>query len=184
MVTLVACSNTMPELTNQPVEITPGTQHISFAQNQQELKRIQALDLRGQVGMITAKERSSTTFTFQYLVNNDYIISLNIPYTARVAKLQKVGARYYYSEDNNTYSSSSAQEFSKALFGFSVPLEVLNKIVLGIPLETGDKSTAVISGNVIVSQVYNGDTYITYGDFRYLDNKYIVPYAINIRRGT
>ncbi|RIY32195.1 hypothetical protein CJP74_05360 [Psittacicella melopsittaci] len=179
VVTLAACTTRMPDVAQEPVSVVVGSENISFSQNQAALARIQSLDLNGQVGIITSQDRTSTTFTFSSLANGDYSVNLNIPYTARQASLKKVNARYFYSEGGKTYTANNEQEFSKALFGFAVPLTVLNKIVLGIPL---DPSNAVVRGNVLASQVYDGNTLITYGDYRLLDNKYLVPFAISIQR--
>lgn len=188
-ITLAGCSSTMPSQTTQQVTLTPGTENISYSDNQKALLQVTGLELKGQVGIITAKERSSTTFTFEYFPTNDYNIRLDVPYTAKTANVRKIGRTYYYTEGKQTYSANSESKFAKALFGFEVPLTVLHKIVLGIALENPKvsakgNSNLTINGNVVTSQVYQDNYYITYGDFKYLNNKIIVPQSISIRRGT
>ncbi|RIY33208.1 outer membrane lipoprotein LolB [Psittacicella hinzii] len=178
--TFLASCTTMPESAKQPISVTAGTEDISFTQNQTKLQQIASLDLSGQVGIITAEDRSSTTFTLDYLANGNYQVSLNIPYSTKVAKVEKKDRRYIYSSDGKTYYANNEREFTIALFGFAVPLDLLKQIILGMPLE-GSSDVQVV-GNVLSSQVYNNDTFITYGNYKF-DGQVIVPTAISIKRG-
>ncbi|MFC6276213.1 lipoprotein insertase outer membrane protein LolB [Psittacicella hinzii] len=187
VITLAACTSTMPAQTEQATSVVQGSESITFAQNQAALATISGLDLKGQVGIITAKERSSTTFSYQDYASGDYIVTLNIPYTTKVATVRKNGDYYYYKEGDTTYTSSQQDEFAQALFGFIVPLDLMHKIILAqnvepVTLNGVANPHVTVVGNILTAQVVNGDTYVSYGDFKLLENKFLVPQSISITR--
>lgn len=183
---LASCSQ-IPQQVQHNLTLTApvaGTENITFAQNQQALADVDALDLHGQVGIINLEKRYSTTFKYQQQASGSYKVSLDIPYSTKQVSVLKIGNSYLYVEDNKTYSSTSLEKFSEALFGFYVPLDILKDIILAKPIVPMDDPSLILQQNVVKSQAYNKTTLINYDDFKLVDHKFIVPYVINITHAT
>lgn len=164
--------------------------NLDYQRNQQALKEIKAFDLTGVVGIKPVKKiGASANFKFKQQDNIAYSANIIYPITGKQAKIDKTqyGEYIYTDSDGQTYKTYDYNFLSNALFKTYVPLDILSKIILAQPVEQESidgktNDTIVIQNGVISSQNYKMSTNIKYSDFRLIDNKYLIPFLINIEQ--
>lgn len=162
--------------------------NLNYQKNQQALNNIKFFDVTGAVGIRAgSKPAVSSDFRYQKGSGAGYDATIIYPITGKTAKIKRADSGLYTYTDANgkSYSTYDYEFLSNALFQTYVPLDILNRILLGQDINKDNSDPAIrattkIQNDVIAQQVYNLTTTIKYSDYRLVDGKYLIPFLLNV----
>ncbi|MGQ0286728.1 lipoprotein insertase outer membrane protein LolB [Pasteurellaceae bacterium 22721_9_1] len=133
---MAACTN-LDISEHRPQDVkTIEKSDLRWQQHLAQLKKINTYQAQGQLGYISAKERFSSRFEWQYYAANNYTLKLYSTISSTSLVLQMHNAGMTISDNKgNKRSEADAKYLLKEIIGMEVPLEHLATWLKGQPDE-------------------------------------------------
>lgn len=165
---LANCTTT--EIAGEPsIETVPHTAP-QWQQHLKQLQKITHYQAHGQLGYISAKERFSTQFNWQYFDDHNYKLYLSSGLTRKTLTLQMTPNGLQISDDKgNMRTATNTYSLLKETIGMDFPIELFNYWLKGEPKGT---DTYTIRGKDYLLTKFeynlNGQTWqVNYGTYQH-----------------
>ncbi|TDF42307.1 outer membrane lipoprotein LolB [Alteromonadaceae bacterium M269] len=179
----IACS-TLPD---QPSD------EFNLKKQQRLLKSLDNWKLKGRMAFKSDTQKSFGAYISWNQEKSDYDFSMNTLLGVSVMKLQGNDAFATMSYDNQTYNSTTPNQFIESLTGWDIPLLSMQDWVKGMPINNSRSNQALnkaISNTITYDEVgrissfqHDSGWQINYGSYRRV-NEHWLPHQVTLKSAT